>query len=71
MAADADLDVAVTAAFVARTTAAQVQCTASSRLIVDASVHDAFVSKLILKLESTVGHALGEGDIGRRVGAAQ
>ena len=38
----------------------------SSRLIVDASVHDEFVSKLIAKLESTtVGHALGEGvDIG-------
>ena len=66
VAADADLDVAVNAAFVGAYSGTGQKCTASSRLIVDASVHDEFVSKLIAKLESTtVGHALGEGvDIG-------
>ena len=63
--ADADLDVAVNAAFVARI-AARGKMHASSRLIVDESVHDAFVEKLQAKLASvTVGHALEEGvDIG-------
>jgi aldehyde dehydrogenase (NAD+) len=38
------------------------KCTASSRLIVEDSVHDAFVDKLRAKLESVqVGHALEEG----------
>jgi aldehyde dehydrogenase (NAD+) len=62
VAADADLDVAVNAAFVGAYSGTGQKCTASSRLIVDASVHDEFVAKLIAKLETTtVGHALGEG----------
>ena len=61
VAADADLDVAVNAAFVGAYSGTGQKCTASSRLIVDASVHDEFVAKLIAKLETTtVGHALGE-----------
>ena len=66
VAADADLDVAVNAAFVGAYSGTGQKCTASSRLIVDASVHDEFVAKLIAKLETTtVGHALGEGvDLG-------
>ena len=58
VAADADLDVAVTAAFVGAYSGTGQKCTASSRLIVDESVHDAFVEKLQAKLASvTVGHA--------------
>ena len=66
VAADADLDVAVNAAFVGAYSGTGQKCTASSRLIVDASVHDEFVAKLTAKLGTvTVGHALGEGvDIG-------
>ena len=66
VAADADLDVAVNAAFVGAYSGTGQKCTASSRLIVDESVHDAFVEKLQAKLASvTVGHALEEGvDIG-------
>ena len=59
VAADADLDVAVNAAFVGAYSGTGQKCTASSRLIVDESVHDAFVEKLQAKLASvTVGHAL-------------
>ena len=66
VAADADLDVAVNAAFVGAYSGTGQKCTASSRLIVDESVHDAFVEKLQAKLALvTVGHALQEGvDIG-------
>jgi aldehyde dehydrogenase (NAD+) len=62
VAADADLDVAVSAAFVGAYSGTGQKCTASSRLIVDESVHDAFVEKLQAKLATvTVGHALEEG----------
>lgn len=66
VAADADLDVAVNAAFVGAYGGTGQKCTASSRLIVDDSIHDAFVEKLLVKLNSTrVGPALEEGvDIG-------
>lgn len=66
VAADADLDVAVNAAFVGAYSGTGQKCTASSRLIVDDSIHDAFVEKLLAKLKSTrVGPALEEGvDIG-------
>jgi aldehyde dehydrogenase (NAD+) len=61
VAADADLDVAANAAFVGAYSGTGQKCTASSRLIVDASVHDAFVDKLLEKLKATrVGHALEE-----------
>lgn len=62
VAADADIDVAVNAAFVGAYSGTGQKCTASSRLIVDDHVHDAFVSKLLDKLRATrVGHALEEG----------
>lgn len=62
VAADADLDLAVEAAFVGSYSGSGQKCTASSRLIVVGSVHDAFVEKLIARLEvARVGHALEEG----------
>jgi aldehyde dehydrogenase (NAD+) len=62
IAADADLDVAVNAAFAGAYSGTGQKCTASSRLIVDESVHDAFVEKLATKLATVrVGHALEEG----------
>ncbi len=62
VAADADLDTAVNAAFAGAFSGTGQKCTASSRLIVDASVHDAFIEKLLDKLRGTrVGHALEEG----------
>ena len=73
VAADADLDVAVNAAFVGAYSGTGQKCTASSRLIVDASVHDAFVDKLLAKLKATsVGHALEDGiDMGPVASAEQ
>ncbi|WP_404295346.1 aldehyde dehydrogenase family protein [Halomonas sp.] len=59
---DADLDLAVEAAFAGAYSGTGQKCTASSRLIVTESVHDAFVEKLIARLDrATVGHALAEG----------
>lgn len=59
---DADLDVAVEAAFAGAYSGTGQKCTASSRLIVTQAVHDRFVEKLIAKLETVkVGHALEEG----------
>ena len=62
IAEDADLDVAVNAAFVGAYSGTGQKCTASSRLIVTDAVHDAFVEKLVAKLQTVnVGHALGDG----------
>ncbi|CAM3473536.1 aldehyde dehydrogenase family protein [Halomonas lysinitropha] len=59
---DADLDLAVEAAFAGAYSGTGQKCTASSRLIVTAAVHDAFVERLIARLDrATVGHALAEG----------
>ncbi|MDI4638097.1 MULTISPECIES: aldehyde dehydrogenase family protein [Halomonadaceae] len=59
---DADLDLAVEAAFAGAYSGTGQKCTASSRLIVTEAVHDAFVEKLIKKLETIrVGHALEDG----------
>ncbi|MBS9404742.1 aldehyde dehydrogenase family protein [Halomonas sp. TRM85114] len=59
---DADLDLAVEAAFAGAYSGTGQKCTASSRLIVTAAVHDAFVDKLVARLgRATVGHALAEG----------
>ncbi|WP_027962196.1 aldehyde dehydrogenase family protein [Halomonas halodenitrificans] len=59
---DADLDLAVEAAFNGAYSGTGQKCTASSRLIVTEKVHDAFVDKLIKRLEQVrVGHALEEG----------
>ncbi|GAA0568511.1 aldehyde dehydrogenase family protein [Halomonas salifodinae] len=70
---DADLDLAVEAAFAGAYSGTGQKCTASSRLIVTAAVHDAFVEKLVGKLETVrVGHALEEGvHIGPAVDARQ
>lgn len=62
VAADADIEVAVNAAFIGAFSGTGQKCTASSRLIVDASLHDEFVSRLKAKLEDTVvGPALDAG----------
>lgn len=70
---DADLDLAVEAAFAGAYSGTGQKCTASSRLIVTEAVHDAFVDKLIEKLKTVrVGHALEEGvHIGPAVDARQ
>ena len=62
VAADADIEVAVNAAFIGAFSGTGQKCTASSRLIVDASLHDEFVARLKAKLEDTVvGPALDAG----------
>ena len=73
VAADADLEVAGNAAFAGAYSGTGQKCTASSRLIVDDSVHDAFVEKLVAKLAAVrVGHALEEGvDMGPVASEAQ
>lgn len=59
---DADLDVAVEAAFAGAYSGTGQKCTASSRLIVTDAVHDRFVEELIAKLKTVkVGHALEDG----------
>ena len=62
VAADADIEVAVNAAFIGAFSGTGQKCTASSRLIVDVSLHDEFVARLKAKLEDTVvGPALDAG----------
>lgn len=61
---DADLDVAVDAAFAGAYSGSGQKCTASSRLIVTDAVHDEFVAKLTEKLATaTVGPALADGTV--------
>ncbi|KPP99395.1 aldehyde dehydrogenase family protein [Marinobacter sp. HL-58] len=61
---DADLDVAVDAAFAGAYSGSGQKCTASSRLIVTDAVHDEFVARLTSKLaEATVGPALADGTV--------
>ncbi|MBO9513479.1 MAG: aldehyde dehydrogenase family protein [Variovorax sp.] len=71
--ADADLDRAVDCAVQGAYFSTGQRCTASSRLIVEAPVHDAFVVRLRHRLAALkVGHALERGtDIGPVVDAAQ
>ncbi len=60
--ADADMDNAVACALNGAYFSTGQRCTASSRLIIEASVHDQFVDALKTKVESlTVGNALDEG----------
>jgi len=60
--ADADLDLAATLALGGAFGGTGQKCTASSRLIVHADVHDAFVEKLIAGAKAMkIGHALEEG----------
>ncbi|MBO6883271.1 MAG: aldehyde dehydrogenase family protein [Marivita sp.] len=59
---DADLDLAVANACGAAFGGTGQKCTAASRLIVHASIHDAFVEKLVTATEALkVGHALEDG----------
>jgi acyl-CoA reductase-like NAD-dependent aldehyde dehydrogenase len=71
--ADADLDLAVEAAAQGAFFSTGQRCTASSRLIVEASVHDAFVAKLRERTRHLkVGHALERGiEIGPVASRAQ
>jgi alpha-ketoglutaric semialdehyde dehydrogenase len=62
VAEDADLDLAVEAAFNGAYSGTGQKCTASSRLIVHEAIHDAFVEQLVARLASVkVGPALAEG----------
>lgn len=59
---DADLDLAVTLALGGAFGGTGQKCTASSRLVVHADIHDAFVEKLVAGAKAmTVGHAQTEG----------
>ena len=59
---DADLDLAVSLALSGAFGSTGQKCTASSRLVVHATVHDAFVEKLVTGAQAmTVGHALATG----------
>ncbi|MCH2250195.1 MAG: aldehyde dehydrogenase family protein [Cognatishimia sp.] len=59
---DADLDLAVSLALGGAFGGTGQKCTASSRLVVHAGVHDAFVEKLIAGAQAMkVGHALEDG----------
>ncbi len=59
---DADLDLAVTLALGGAFGGTGQKCTASSRLVVHAGVHDAFVEKLVAGAQAMkVGHALQAG----------
>ncbi len=59
---DADLDLAVTLALGGAFGGSGQKCTASSRLIVHAAVHDAFVEKLVAGAQAMkVDHALADG----------
>ncbi|WP_299920946.1 aldehyde dehydrogenase family protein [uncultured Pelagimonas sp.] len=70
---DGDLDLAVTVALGGAFGGTGQKCTASSRLIVHAAVHDAFVEKLVAGAQAMkVGHALHGGtQIGPVVSAQQ
>ncbi len=59
---DADLQVAIDAAVAGAFGGSGQKCTASSRLIVMDSIHDAFVDGVVAKMKTLkVGHALDEG----------
>ncbi|QMU60123.1 MAG: aldehyde dehydrogenase family protein [Boseongicola sp.] len=70
---DANLDLAVTVALGGAFGGSGQKCTASSRLVVQDGVHDAFVEKLVAGAKAMkVGHALEEGtQIGPVVSAGQ
>ncbi len=59
---DADLDLAVTCALGGAFGSTGQKCTASSRVVVTAGIHDAFVAKFVAGAKAyKVGHALHEG----------
>jgi len=58
---DADLDVAVQCAIAGAFSGSGQKCTSSSRLIVEAGVHDEFVQRLVAEMDKlVVGHALSD-----------
>ena len=62
VAGDADIETAVNCAVAGAYSGTGQKCTASSRLIVDAAVHDVFVEALTARLATLkVGHALDDG----------
>ncbi len=62
VAADADLDIAVNAAVAGAFSGTGQKCTASSRILVDAAIHDAFVSRFVDAARAyKVGNALTAG----------
>ncbi|WP_026873700.1 aldehyde dehydrogenase family protein [Inquilinus limosus] len=71
--ADADLDKAVDAAVRGAFHSTGQRCTASSRIIVEAAIHDVFVARLVERTAALrVGHALDPAsDVGPMVGEAQ
>ncbi|HEX3138407.1 MAG TPA: aldehyde dehydrogenase family protein [Rhizobacter sp.] len=71
--ADADMDQAIECAVNGAYFSTGQRCTASSRLIVEASIHDAFVSRLRQRLQALkVGNAMERGiDIGPVVDTSQ
>jgi len=70
---DAEIDLAVGAALAGGYSGSGQKCTASSRLLVHADVHDVFVEKLASAISKlNVGHALEEGtEVGPVVSAGQ
>lgn len=70
---DADIDVAVSCAIAGGYFGSGQKCTASSRIVVQAGIHDEFVEKMTAAVSGlVVGHALGEGSqIGPVVDARQ
>ncbi|MCB1636708.1 MAG: aldehyde dehydrogenase family protein, partial [Xanthomonadales bacterium] len=70
---DADLDLAVNVAFDGVVPQTGQRCTASSRLIVQRGIHDAFVERLVARMRAVrVGHALDpDSEIGPVATAAQ
>jgi aldehyde dehydrogenase (NAD+) len=70
---DADLDVAVNCAIQGAFFSTGQRCTASSRLIVTAGIHDRFVARMTERMRALrIGHALEEGtDIGPAIHEAQ
>ncbi|MFD2176251.1 aldehyde dehydrogenase family protein [Veronia pacifica] len=62
IAEDADIDIAVEASLAGSYSGTGQKCTASSRLVVDKNIHDAFVEALVARLKSvSVGPALQDG----------
>ncbi len=71
--ADADLDAAVSVAVNGSYFSTGQRCTASSRMIVERAIHDAFVDRIVQRLSTLrIGHALeADTDIGPVASAAQ
>src|SRR5699024_7941305 len=70
--ADADLDEAANSVVNSITQNAGQTCSAGSRLSIEESIHDDFISKIIQKMEAlTLGHGINDPDIGPIVSKKQ